>query len=138
MQKRLNVGKGVGRSCDSALQGQCDRDDMGFAVLVQFVFAIVVVVVSAFFGQKAMWSAALGSAIAILPNAIFAIYLASSPKAAVYRFFVGEGVKIFIAIAAAAVVWRQYGSQIQPFAYWAGLILVLKAHNFGLLRTVKE
>lgn len=120
------------------MQGQFDWNDMGFAVLVQFVFAIVIAAVSAFFGEKAMWSALLGGAIAILPNLVFAIYLASSQKAAVYRFFVGEGVKIFIAIAAAAVVWQQYGSQIQPIAYWAGLILVLKAHNFGLLRTVKE
>ena len=54
------------------------------------------------------------------------------------RFFVGEGVKILVAIVAAVIVWRQFGSQIQPIAYWAGLILVLKAHNFGLLRTVKE
>lgn len=119
-------------------QGQFDRDNMGFAVLVQFIFAIVVVAVSAWFGQKAMWSALIGSVIAIVPNAVFAIYLASSPKAAVYRFFVGEGVKILIAIVAAVVVWRQYGAQIQPIAYWAGLVLVLKAHNFGLLRTVKE
>ena len=52
--------------------------------------------------------------------------------------FVGEGVKILVAIVAAVIVWRQFGSQIQPIAYWAGLIVVLKAHNFGLLRTVKE
>ena len=110
---------------------------MGFAVLVQVIFAAIVVAVSAFFGQQALWSALIGSVIAILPNAIFALYLVSSP-AVVYRFFVGEGVKILVAIVAAVIVWRQFGSQIQPIAYWAGLIVVLKAHNFGLLRTVKE
>lgn len=111
---------------------------MGFAVLIQVVFAVMVVAVAAFFGQQALWSALIGSVIAILPNAIFAVYLASSPTAAVYRFFVGEGVKILVAIVAAVIIWQQYGSQIQPIAYWAGLIVVLKAHNFGLLRTVKE
>ena len=113
-------------------------NDMGFAVLIQVIFAAAVVAVSAFFGQQALWSALIGSAIAILPNAVFALYLASSPTAVVYRFFVGEGVKILVAIVAAVVVWRQFGSQIQPIAYWAGLIVVLKAHNFGLLHTVKE
>lgn len=111
---------------------------MVFAVLIQMVFAAIVIAVSAFFGQQALWSALIGSIIAILPNAIFAVYLASSPTAVVYRFFVGEGVKILVAIVAAVIVWRQYGAQIQPIAYWAGLIVVLKAHNFGLLRTVKE
>lgn len=111
---------------------------MVFAVLVQLVFAVVVVAVSAVFGRQALISAMVGSVIAILPNAIFAVYLASSPRAVVYRFFVGEGVKILVAIVAAVLVWRLYGSQIQPIAYWVGLIVVLKAHNFGLLRTVKE
>lgn len=121
----------------SAMSARKYWNDMGFAVLVQVIFAAIVVAVSAFFGQQALWSALIGSVIAILPNAIFALYLVSSP-AAVYRFFVGEGVKILVAIVAAVIVWRQFGSQIQPIAYWAGLILVLKAHNFGLLRTVKE
>ena len=111
---------------------------MGFAVLVQVIFAAIVVAVSAFFGQQALWSALIGSVIAILPNAVFALYLAASLTAVMYRFFVGEGVKILVAIVAAVIVWRQFGSQIQPIAYWAGLIVVLKAHNFGLLRTVKE
>ena len=111
---------------------------MGFAVLIQLVVALMVIVVSFAFGQQAAWSALAGAVIAILPNAIFAVYLASSPRAVVYRFFVGEGVKILVAIVAAVLVWRLYGSQIQPIAYWVGLIVVLKAHNFGLLRTVKE
>ena len=111
---------------------------MGFAVLIQLVVALIVIVVSFAFGQQAAWSALAGAVIAILPNAIFAAYLALSPKPAVHRFFVGEGLKILMAIVAAVVVWRQYGSQIQPIAYWVSLVLVLKAHNFGLLRTVKE
>ena len=63
---------------------------MGFTIVLQFVFALVVTAVCALFGVKAMWSAMVGSLIAILPNAIFAIYLFASPKPAVYRFFVGE------------------------------------------------
>ena len=111
---------------------------MGFAVLVQVIFAAIVVVVSAFFGQQALWSALVGSVIAILPNALFAAYLALAPKPAEYRFFVGEGIKIVVALVAASLVWWRYGLQVQPLAYWVALIIVLKAHNFGLLRTVNE
>ena len=111
---------------------------MGFTIVLQFVFALVVTAVCALFGVTAMWSAMVGSLIAILPNAIFAIYLFASSKPAVYRFFVGEGIKVVIALVAAVIFWRQYGAQVQPFAYWVALIVVLKAHNFGLLRTVKE
>ncbi len=111
---------------------------MGFAVLLQFIVGLIVVVVSAFFGWQATWSAAAGALIAILPNAIFAAYLAVAPKPAEYRFFVGEGIKIVVALAAASLVWWRYGLQVQPFAYWVALIIVLKAHNFGLLRTVNE
>ncbi|MBS1174051.1 MAG: hypothetical protein H6R05_182 [Burkholderiaceae bacterium] len=111
---------------------------MGFAIVLQLIFAIIVTAICSLFGIKAMWSALAGSLIAILPNAIFAVYLFASPKPAAYRFFVGEGIKIVIALVVAVVFWRQYGMQVQPFAYWVALIVVLKAHNFSLLRTVKE
>ena len=111
---------------------------MGFTIALQFVFALVVTAVCALFGVKAMWSAMVGSLIAILPNAIFAIYLFASSKPAVYRFFVGDGIKVVIALVAAVLFWRQYGAPAQPFAYWVALIVVLKELNFRLLRTVKE
>ena len=76
---------------------------MGFTIALQFVFALVVTAVCALFGVKAMWSAMVGSLIAILPNAIFAIYLFASSKPAVYRFFVGEGIKVVIALVAAVI-----------------------------------
>ena len=111
---------------------------MGFAVFLQLIVGLVVVAVSAFFGFQALWSAAVGVLIAILPNALFAAYLALAPKPAEYRFFVGEGIKIVVALVAASLVWWRYGLQVQPLAYWVALIIVLKAHNFGLLRTVNE
>ena len=111
---------------------------MGFTIVLQFVFALIVIAICALFGVKAMWSAMVGSLIAILPNAIFAAYLFASRKPAVYRFFVGEGIKVVVALVVAVVFWRQYGAQVQPFAYWVALIVVLKTHNFVLLRSVKE
>lgn len=111
---------------------------MVFAVFAQLIVAFIVVAVSLFFSSSAAWSAAIGSGVAFLPNAVFAVYLVFSPTVAVHRFFVGEGIKILIAIVAAIFVWREFGSQIQPLAFWAGFILVLKAHSFGLLGTVNK
>ena len=111
---------------------------MGFAVLLQFIAGVICVAVAAFFGWAATWSAVIAALIAILPNAIFATYLAIAPKPAVFGFFVGEGIKIAVALIAASLVWWRYGLQVQPLVYWVVLIIVLKAHNFGLLGTVKE
>ena len=111
---------------------------MGFAVLLQFIAGVICVAVAAFFGWAATWSAVIAALIAILPNAIFATYLAIAPKPAEYRFFVGEGILIAVALIAASLVWWRYGLQVQPLVYWVVLIIVLKAHNFGLLGTVKE
>lgn len=108
---------------------------MKFAVLLQCVVALIIVAVCGFgFGQSAATSAVYASIIAIMPNALFALYLSLSPKPAEYRFFVGEGIKIVVALVAATVFWWKYGASVQPFAYWVALIMVLKAHNFGLLR----
>lgn len=46
---------------------------MGFAVLVQVIFAAIVAAVSAFSASKRR-SALIGSVIAILPNAVFAVF----------------------------------------------------------------
>jgi F0F1-type ATP synthase assembly protein I len=109
---------------------------MKFAVVLQLCVAVVVVLISWLgFGSEAGKSALIASVVAIVPNALFALYLLLAPKPAEYRFFVGEGIKIVVALIAATMVWWKYGVYVQPLAYWLALIVVLKAHNFGLLRT---
>lgn len=112
--------------------------NMGFAVLLQSLVLFVVLAVSALFGSGAVKSALAGGLIALLPNGLFAIYLWISARPAAYRFFVGEGIKIVVALVVSVVFWRQVGSRVLPLPYWLAFVLVLKAHNFALLRTVKE
>jgi hypothetical protein len=49
------------------------------------------------------------------------------------RLFIGEAVKIALILALSAYIWRRMGFEINVFAYATGLIVVIKAHNFGLL-----
>jgi hypothetical protein len=47
---------------------------------------------------------------------------------------VGEAVKVGLVLLLSLIVWRDYGSQIVPTAFWVALIVVLKASGFALLR----
>lgn len=110
---------------------------MGFAIVLQAVFALVVVVVAAFFGRGAMLSAAAGAAVAIVPNMIFALYLKIMGKPSVTRFFIGEAVKVAVVIIISAKIWQQYGSSVNALAYWVAFIVALKAHGLSMLRSTR-
>ena len=107
---------------------------MGFAIGLQLLVALVVILVAAFFSQTAMLSAAAGAAIAIVPNAVFALYLKIMGKPSAVRFFIGEAAKIGVMIMVFLLVWRNTSFQINAAVHWAALIVVLMAHNFSLLR----
>lgn len=108
---------------------------MFFAIGLQVAMAAAVIVLSAFFGKAAMISAVAGAAVAIVPNMIFALYLKIMGKPSVVRFFIGEAAKVAVMIYISLLVWRTYGSDVNALAYWAALIVVIKAHNLSLLRT---
>jgi F0F1-type ATP synthase assembly protein I len=108
---------------------------MYFAIALQFAFALLVVMVAAFFGSTAFYSALAGTVVVLVPNLIFALYLKMMGKPSLIRFFIGEMAKIAVVVLISVVVWRDYGSQVNALAYWAALIIVVKAHAFGLLRT---
>ena len=108
---------------------------MWLAIGLQIVFAAVVVGVSAFFGRSAAYSAAAGAAVAFVPNFLFALYLGVSAKPSPTRFFIGELVKVIVAVLISLWVWRNYGKSIEPAAFWVAMIVVLKASGLALLRS---
>jgi hypothetical protein len=108
---------------------------MWFAVALQAAFAVLAVGISAFFGVSAVYSAMAGAAVVLVPNLLFAMYLALSAQPSTTRFFVGEAVKVGMVLLLSLLVWRDYGSQIEPVAFWVALIVVLKASGLALLRS---
>ncbi|MGL4768001.1 MAG: ATP synthase subunit I [Formosimonas sp.] len=110
---------------------------MGFAIGLQAIFAALAVLVAMLFGQEAMWSAFAGSVVAIAPNVIFALYLKTMKKMSVVRFFVGEAAKVAMMIGFSLWVWQSQWIKVDVVAYWAALIVVIKAHNLSLLRTIR-
>lgn len=108
---------------------------MWFAVTLQAAFAVLTVGLSVFFGVAAACSAGAGAAAVLLPNLLFAMYLTMSARPSPVRFFVGEAVKVAMVLLISLVVWRDYGTQIEPVAFWVSLIVVLKASGLALLRS---
>ena len=106
---------------------------MAFVILIQAMCAAATVLIAMLFGRNAALSAALGAAVVLVPNVLFALYLRLNGRASVMRLFIGEAVKIALILALSAYIWRRMGFEINVFAYATGLIVVIKAHNFGLL-----
>lgn len=110
---------------------------MAFVIGMQVIGAFLVVLVALFFSRSAALSAALGAAVALLPNIIFALYLKFNGKPSVVRLMLGEAVKLALIFALSFFVWRRIDFTVQALPYWVALVVVLKAHNFGLLRATK-
>lgn len=88
-------------------------------------------------GRTAAWSALLGGASCVVPNAIFAIRLFAGTQkpggASPATFFVGEFIKIFVTIALmGAVVWLY--RDLNWLAFLVGVIAVLKSYILLLIR----
>ena len=110
---------------------------MAFLIGMQIVGAFLVVAIALLFSQSAALSAALGAVVALLPNVIFALYLKFNGKPSVVRLMLGEVVKLALIFALSFFVWRRIDFAVQALPYWIALVVVLKAHNFGLLRATK-
>jgi ATP synthase protein I len=107
-------------------------------VFLQLAVTVVVAVVAAVIGgSAAAWSALLGGASCVVPNALFAFRLFSGTKkpggASPVTFFLGEFVKIFLTIAfMGAVVWLY--RDLNWLAFLVGVIAVLKSYILLLIR----
>ena len=107
------------------------------AVLLQIgsvlVLALGAVLVS---GWSSAWYVVLGGAAAIIPNALFALRLAShrgrSPESYPVVFFLGQFAKIGLTVALLAAIHRWLGP-LQWLPLLLGLIVALKAPLFALL-----
>lgn len=106
---------------------------MVFVILIQAICATATVLIALLFGRNAALSAALGAVVILVPNVLFALYLRLNGRPSVVRLFVGEAVKIALILALSAYIWKRMAFDINVFAYAAALIVVIKAHNFGLL-----
>lgn len=111
---------------------------MGGVVLMQFAVAAAVSLIAAGLGgASAGWSALLGGASCVVPNALFALRLfagTQKPEGATpATFFIGEFVKIFLTIAfMGAVVWLY--RDLNWLAFIAAVIAVLKSYILLLIR----
>lgn len=110
---------------------------MAFVVGVQALCAALVVAMAGFFGKDAALSAALGAVAVLLPNVLFAAYLKLNGHPSVARLFMGEAVKLMLVLALSYAAWHNVNFTVNALSYWVALVVVLKAHNFGLLRTTK-
>ena len=110
---------------------------MAFVIGMQAVAGLFVVLIALFFGRSAGLSAALGAVVALLPNVIFALYLKFNGRPSVVRLMLGEAVKLALIFALSFFVWRRVDFAVQALPYWIALVVVLKAHNLGLLRATK-
>jgi len=107
------------------------------AVLLQVAATLVVAIVAGLLaGKHGAVSAALGGAVIVLPNSLFALRLfAGSRKpggASPAAFFVGEFMKVAATVAllvAAASLYRD----MHWLALIAGLVVALKANLLALL-----
>ena len=107
---------------------------MAFVIGMQVVGAFLVTLIALLFDRSAALSAALGAVVALLPNIVFALYLKFNGKPSVVRLMLGEAVKLALIFALSFFVWRRIDFTVQALPYWIALVVVLKAHNFGLLR----
>jgi F0F1-type ATP synthase assembly protein I len=105
-------------------------------ILVQVTVGAFLILLGFFGGRAQFFGAVAGVLVALLPNVLFAVYLwVQSRKAVeVARFYVGVGLKWLLSVALLVVVWQQYGAQVSPLYFWLAYIVVLMAHNLGLLR----
>lgn len=107
---------------------------MAFVIGIQAFCAAIVVLIAWLFGREMALSAALGSIVALLPNALFALYLKMNGRPSLVRLMLGEAVKLALVLALSFIVWRRIDFTVHALPYWVSLIVVLKAHSFGLLR----
>lgn len=102
---------------------------MGVTIFVAAVCAV-------FAGTAAAISAALGGLVCVLPNAWFAWRLWRGMQrpggARVTDFFIGEAMKMGLALLLMGAVVKAYPALVWP-AFLAGLVVALKSYWFGLL-----
>jgi len=119
----------------------CQRGEAGMlmfrAVLLQVAATLVVAVIAGLLaGKHGAVSAALGGAVVVLPNALFALRLfAESRKPdgpSPAGFFVGEFMKVAATIALLALAANLY-QEMRWLALIAGLVVALKANLLALL-----
>ncbi len=112
---------------------------MGVAVLLQTVAVLIGAGLAwAIGGRFSAWCFLLGGAAAVVPNALFALRLATRrdqrPEAFISAFFFGEFIKVGLSIASLGAIVK-----FQPDASWfeviLGLIVGLKAQLFALWLT---
>ncbi|TDR30990.1 ATP synthase subunit I [Hydromonas duriensis] len=109
---------------------------MAYVIGIQAVCAALVVLIAGLFGLDAALSAALGAVVALLPNMLFALYLKVNARPSVVRLMLGESIKLLLVFALSYFVWRRIEFVVHPLPYWVSLVVVIKAHSFGLLRAV--
>lgn len=106
------------------------------AILLQVGAAIITAVAAGLLvGVRGSISAALGGAVCVLPNLVFALRLrlvANRPRASFSaNFLLGELVKMFVTVALLIVVARVYADVHWP-SLLLGLALALQAMLFAL------
>ena len=111
---------------------------MAFVVGMQAICAALVVMVALLFSREAALSAAFGAVAVLVPNVLFATYLKLNGKPSVARLFAGEAIKLMLVLALSYTAWHVAEFKVNALSYWVALVVVLKAHNFGLLRTTKS
>ncbi|MDQ7989588.1 MAG: ATP synthase subunit I [Candidatus Dactylopiibacterium sp.] len=104
---------------------------------LQFLLAILCMFVGfSLSGWIAGVSAGLGAAVYCLPTLVCVLYLARGSRrpggAKAHHVFVGEAIKIALALAAMMIVSAKFPGVSWP-AFIAGLIVTLQANFFALL-----
>jgi ATP synthase protein I len=86
-------------------------------------------------GQNGAASTALGGAVVVIPNLLFALSLwaaARSGRVSAARFFAGEFIKVAATLALLVIVAGAY-RDLHWLALLAGLVVALKANLFAFL-----
>ena len=107
-------------------------------VVAQAVALLVVTLVSLIVsGQWGAMSAIAGGMTYLIPTSMFVLHLVlrlhSQKNATAGTFFIGEAIKIGAAMALMALVVKVFGTNLNWLAFFAGLLVVLKAYVLLLI-----